>query len=152
MGKFFSILVLFSSFFVQAQSFQWWAQIVNWDGVSHWNKYIITTPAYMGPNALPVPFINTGSIDSIHSLGLSGNFHFSKGDKTQNAVMYANYCLVKNVISFDASWIPFEHYNMDHATKEKRHVFSYYYYNSRAIGDVQLNTNIQVLNKIRDKI
>lgn len=152
MGKCFSILVLFSSFFVEAQSFQWWAQTVNWDGVSHWNKYIITAPAYMGPNALPVPFINTGSIDSIHSFSLTGNFHFSKGDKTQNAGIYANYCLVKNIISFDASWIPFEHYRMDHATKEKRHVFSHYYYNSRAVGDVHLNTNIQVLNKARNKM
>ena len=106
----------------------------------------------MGPNALPVPFINTGSIDSTHSFGVTGNFHFSKGDKTQNAAMYANYCLVKNIISFDASWVPFEHYRMDHATKEKRHVYSNDYYNSRAIGDVQLNTNIQLLNKARNKI
>lgn len=106
----------------------------------------------MGPNALPVPLINTGSIDSSHSLTLTGNFHFSKGDKTQNIVLYGNYCLVKDFISIDASWLPYENYRMDHTTKEKRHVFSHYYYQHRAIGDVIINTNIRLLNKVRDKI
>jgi len=106
----------------------------------------------MGPNALPVPFINTGSVDSTHSLSITGNFHFSKGDKTQNVMLYGEYCLVKNFISMDASWLPYENYRMDHATKEKRHVFSHYYYSSRAIGDVHINTTIQLLNKLRNKI
>jgi hypothetical protein len=106
----------------------------------------------MGPNSLPVPQISNGSIDSIFFIGATGNFHFSKGDNTQNLRLYANYCLVKNRISFDASWIPYEHYNMSHAMKEKRHVFSQFYYDDHDIGELHLNTNIQILNKIRNKI
>jgi hypothetical protein len=134
------------------QTFDWWAQLVHWDGVSEWPKYMITQPAYMGPNALPVPRIGNGSIDSNFSIAAAGSLHFSKGDNTQNLTIYANYCLVKNVISFDASWIPYEHFTMSHAIKEQRHVFSHFYYNQHATGDIELNTTIQLLNRWRKNI
>jgi hypothetical protein len=110
---------------------------------------MITQPAYLGPNALPVPHIGNGAIDSSFSAGTTGSFHFSKGDNTQNSTLYVNYCLVKNVISFDASWVPYEHFTMSHAIKERRHVFSHFYYDRHARGDVHLNTTIQLLNKWR---
>ncbi|MBK8496462.1 MAG: hypothetical protein IPL50_16735 [Chitinophagaceae bacterium] len=53
-----------------------WSQVVNWDGVSHWSRYIRTFPAYQGPNALPVPRVGNGLIDSSFYIGASGNFHF----------------------------------------------------------------------------
>jgi hypothetical protein len=134
------------------QTFDWWAQLVHWDGVSEWPKYMITQPAYMGPNALPVPRIGNGSIDSSFSIATTGSLHFSKGDNTQNLTVYANYCLVKNVISFDASWIPYEHFTMSHAIKEQRHVFSHFYYDQQATGDIELNTTIQLLNRWRKDI
>jgi hypothetical protein len=134
------------------QTFDWWAQVVHWDGVSEWPKYMITQPAYMGPNALPVPRIGNGSIDSSFSMSATGSLHFSKGDNTQNFTLYANYCLVKDVISFDASWIPYEHFTMSHAIKEQRHVFSHFYYDQQATGDIELNTTIQLLNRWRKNI
>src|SRR5436190_6356973 len=134
------------------QTFDWWAQLVHWDGVSEWPKYMITQPAYMGPNALPVPRIGNGSIDSSFSIAATGSLHFSKGDNTQNFTIYANYCLVKNVISFDASWIPYEHFTMSHAIKEQRHVFSHFYYDQQETGVIELNTTYQLLNRWRKDI
>jgi hypothetical protein len=113
---------------------------------------MITMPAYMGPNALPVPRTGNGSLDSISSIAVTGNLHFSKGDNTQNFTLYANYALVKNVISFDASWSPYEHFTMSHEIKTKRHVFSQFYYDREAVGDIMLNTNFQLLNKWRKHI
>jgi hypothetical protein len=135
-----------------AQTFDWWAQTVNWDGVSHWSRYIITQPGYLGPNALPVPRISNGNIDSSFSISATGNLHFSKGDNTQNLTVYANYCLIKDVISLDAAWVPYEHFTMSHEIKTKRHVFSHFYYDRQASGDIHLNTNIQLLNKWRKHI
>lgn len=143
------ILLLLSSTQLFAQDFAWWAKVVKWDGVTPWQRYIITYPAYMGPNALPVPFISNGSIDSVNSLALTGNLHFSKGDNTQNLALYGNYCLVKDVIAFDVYWVPYERYQMSHAIKEQRHVFSHYYYDNSAQGEIHLNTNIQLLKKWR---
>jgi hypothetical protein len=113
---------------------------------------MISQPGYLGPNALPVPRIGNGSIDSSFSVSATGNLHFSKGDNTQNITLYANYCLVKDVIALDLSWVPYEHFTMSHAIKEKRHVFSHFYYDRQASGDVQLNTSIQLLNKWRKDI
>lgn len=150
--KFFcaALLLLYGN--VQSQDFGWWANLVKWDGVTPWQRYLINTPAYLGPNALPVPFISNGSIDSINAVSVTGNFHFSKGDKTLNAGIYANYCFVKEKIAFDIYWVPYERFEMSHAIKEKRHVFSHYYYNKSATGDIHLNTNIQLLNSWRNNI
>lgn len=137
---------------VWAQDFPWWATLVEWDGVTPWQRYIKTNPGYLGPNALPVPFISNGSIDSVNSIGMTGNFHFSKGDNTQNIGIYGNYNLVKDIISFDFYWVPYERYQMSHAIKEERRVFSHYYYDESAQGDIHLNTNIQLLRKWRDLI
>lgn len=145
----FFFLALFQS---RAQTFTRWAEVVGWDGVSHWKRYLIHQPAFLGPNALPVPKLGNGRIDSSFFIGVTGNLHYSPGDKTQNLMVYANYCLVKDLISFDLAWMPYEKYQLNVATKEKRHVFSQFYFDKEAAGEVHLNTNIQVLNKWRKHI
>jgi hypothetical protein len=152
MKKYFLIIMVLLAEHVQSQDFNWWAKLVDWDGVTPWQRYIKTNPAYMGANALPVPFITNGSIDSVNSIGITTNFHFSKGDNTQNLAVYGNYCLVKDVISFDFYWVPYERFQMSHAIKEERHVFSHYYYENSAQGEIHLNTNIQLLRKLRDHV
>jgi hypothetical protein len=147
MRKCFVSIFIFCLLKGNAQTFTQWTQTVNWDGVSHWSKYMITQPAYQGPNSLPVPRMGNGSIDSNFSISATGTFHFSKGDNTQNFSLYANYCLVKDVISFDAAWVPYEHFTMSLAVKEKRHVFSQFFYDTDASGELHLNTNFQLLNK-----
>ncbi len=130
----------------QSQSYDWWINTVHWDGVTTWERYIRLTPGFLGPNALPVPRISNGSIDSINSFGLSTDFYFSKGDNTQDILLFANYCLVKNKISFDISWLPVEHFTMSHEIKTERHVFPIHYYDHYANGDIHLNTIIQLFN------
>jgi hypothetical protein len=152
MRRFFPVLFLLLSISSAAQTFTRWAQVVGWDGVSHWSKYMISMPAYQGPNSLPVPRITNGSIDSSFSVAATGQLHFSDGDNTQNLNIYANYCLVKDRISFDLAWVPYERYRMNTAVKEKRHVFSQFYYDQEAAGEIHLNTNIQLLNKWRKNI
>jgi hypothetical protein len=145
-------LTIFISSIVQSQTFDWWRNLVNWDGVTHWSKYIKFSPGYMGVNALPIPSLGNGSIDSVHSFGLTGNFHFSKGDNTQNPALYGNYCIAKNRVSLEAYWVPVEWFQMSHAMKEKRKVYWEDYYLKKAHGDLNLAVNFQLLSKLRDKI
>ena len=98
------------------------------------------------------PAWEMGVLTAAFSVSATGSFHFSKGDKTQNPGLYANYCLVKQVIAFDLSWVPYEYFTMSHEIKSKRHVFSHWYYHHEASGNVQLNTTIQLLNKWRKDI
>ena len=106
----------------------------------------------MGPNALTVPFIGNGRIDSMTYLGATTHLHFSKGDNTQNIVFYGNYCLVKDVVALDITYIPIELYQMSDAVKKERHVYYNRYYHNIAKGDVLLNTNIRLLKKLDKKI
>lgn len=152
MKQFIVFISYFISFITNGQTFDRWAQVVNWDGISHWSRYLITQPAFQGPNALPVPLIGTGSIDTTTYIGISGNLHFSSGDNTQNFRLFTNYCLAKNLVAIDIAWIPIEHYTLSNAIKEKRHVFSEFYNDKLTRGDVYLNTNIQIMNKWRKYI
>ena len=152
MRPFYTAISCFLFFHAGGQTQAEWAQTVNWDGVSHWSKYIKVRAAYLGPNALAVPAIGNGSIDSSRSIALTGQFHFSEGDKTQSVAVYGNYCLVKNLISFDVSYIPAEFYQVSDAIKKERHVYYKYYNDNKAGGDVLLNTTIQLFSKWRKKL
>jgi hypothetical protein len=147
MNNFFLIVFLFFTCQSQAQTQDKWSKIVRWDGFSPWQKYMIYSPGYMGPNALPVPSMANGGIDSVDYVGASGSFFFSKGDNTQGIRFSGNYCLVKDLISFDASWIPVEWFQLSDEIKDKRHVYWPNYYAKKANGDVLLNMNVRVLKK-----
>jgi len=141
------LFFLFSSLYAQCQTIDQWRQLVNWDGVSHWSRYMRTFPAYQGPNSLPVPRLGNGSIDSNFTISAAGAFHFSKGDNTQAIALYGNYCFVKDLIAMDIYWVPHERYQMSHAIKQERRIYPQFYYNKRDEGQLHLNTNIRLLKR-----
>lgn len=143
------LIVLCFYQFPKAQTFDRWAQVVGWDGVSHWTRYMITQPAFMGPNALPVPRVGNGTVDSNHFIGASLQAHFSPGDHTQNLTLYGNYNLLPGRLSFDVMWVPYERFNMSTAIKEERHVFVQFFNERAAVGEVHFNTQLQLLNRWR---
>jgi hypothetical protein len=145
-------LLNFISFTASAQTFEWWRDNVNWDGTTHYWKYLTVSPKYFGPNALTVPSMNNGNADTIISLGASAAFHFMKGDKTQNLVLYGNYSTKNNTISIDAQFIPHERFKVSHDLKTERKVYYEDYYKSSTTGDVVVNTVFQVFPKWRDKV
>ncbi len=145
----FLITVLLAPFFAYPQTFDWWKNLVRWDGTTYWWKYLTISPKYLGPNALTVPFINNGSIDSTCSFAATVNFHFSKGDHTQNLILYGNYTTKKNTISVDAQFVPYERFTMTHAKKEERKVYYKNYYDKATVGDVIINTTVQLFEKWR---
>jgi hypothetical protein len=147
MNRWMLFLLLLVSGKLHAQTQARWAQIVHWDGYSPWQTYMHFSPGFMGPNALPVPSMSNGGIDSVNYVGPAGSFFFSKGDNTQTLKFIGNYCLVKDLVSFDAAWIPVEWFQVDDATKDKRHVYWPNYYQKVANGDVFLNVNVRLLKK-----
>jgi hypothetical protein len=149
-----AIFVVFLSCFhnLSAQSFEWWRDNVNWDGTTHWWKYLTVSPAYFGPNALSVPNMNNGSADTNRTLGLGAAFHFRSGDRTQNLVLTGNYTTPGNSISIDAQFIPHERFQMSHALKTERKVYYQDYYKKSTTGDVVVNTVFQVFNRWRPNV
>lgn len=154
MKKILLLALLFVYKVTGAQTQQQWAQLVGWDGVSSFTKYIHYSSRFMGPNALTVPHMPNGSIDSINSIGLAGqmHFHFKGGDNTQNLNVYGNFCVAKGKMALEVNWLPVEHFNMSDSIKRQRHVYYRNYYDNVAKGDVIVNSNINLLNKWREKV
>lgn len=151
-GVYLVAMCLFFSGTLTAQTLDWWTANVGWDGVTSWKRYLIFSPGFMGPNALPVPEIGNGSIDSVSTIGMTADFHFRKGDPTQNIKLIGNYCIAKNLISADISYIPMEWFQTSHLVKQERHVYYKSYYDNHQSGDVYMNLNLQLLNKFRKYI
>ncbi len=63
-------LTLSITIFLQAQDYSWWNLKHNWDGYSSWSDYLVVSPAYLGPNALPVPEVRKGFLQKQGTLEL----------------------------------------------------------------------------------
>lgn len=135
-----------------AQTPQQWAQTVNWDGVTHWSRYINMLPAKMGPNALSVPYTTNGSIDNSSWVSGSLQLHSRTGEKAQSIVLGGNISLVKDLIAFTLSYIPAEYYTMSDSLKRERHVYYEFWNDKKARGDLLMNMNIRLLKKWEKKI
>ena len=115
----------------------------------HWEDFIIFTAGYMGPNALPVPFAQKGRIDNQNYLQAGAVGHFSDGDNTLNASLFANIALVEDLVSFDFFVVPFEYFRLSDSVKAARNVYSFFEDRQTAIGDVYVNSNVQIVNRAR---
>ncbi|MEN8225996.1 MAG: hypothetical protein ABFS05_11630 [Bacteroidota bacterium] len=147
----FSVFILLCSTTVimhaQDESYDWWNNKHNWDGVSPWSSYLIFSPAYFGPNALPVPEIRDAMSDTNISLESSFDLHFSKGDQTQNLFLKLRYPFLEGMIAIEVFGVPIEHYALDTITRDERRARGYDC-RGTAFGDLYFSTLIQVL---RDK-
>jgi hypothetical protein len=101
----------------------------------------------MGPNALPVPEIINGKVESTGIVEIGAVGHFSKGDNTQNLFTKIYYPVVPRLIAVEGYVVPIEHFKMDTATRDLRaaRVKSG---EGTAGGDIYFGTVIQL---VRDK-
>lgn len=121
-------------------------EIHNWDGVTHWSRYMIISPGYLGPNALPVPEIRNGLIYPSTFIELGGDLHFSKGDNTQDIYTRFQYVFPGNLVAIELYFVPFEHFKMTTETRDER-VSRGKSGEGNAVGDVNITTIIQVLKE-----
>lgn len=140
-------IILFISHAASAQDYRWWNNKHNWDGVTHWSKYIILSPGYLGPNALPVPEVEDAILPEMASLELAVDAHFSEGDQTQDLYTEFYTPLFTKRAGLRINMIPVEHFKMDTATRDMRRVRDEdgEGYSS---GDVYVSTFIQL---VKDK-
>lgn len=140
-------LAISSFMYSQDEGHDWWNKKHNWDGISPWYSYLTYSPAYFGPNALPVPEIRDARIDSNMSLEGSVDLHFSQGDNTQNLFIKFRYPFLGGRIAVEVFGVPVEHYIMDTITRDER-AARCYDCEGTAMGDLYISTVIQIL---RDK-
>jgi len=83
------ILFLLFSFNAKSQSadedYTWWNELHGWEeGNEGWRDWIRITPGYLGPNALSVPGVKRGFLNTKTEIELTASGHFMKGDPTQD--------------------------------------------------------------------
>ncbi|MEX0981593.1 MAG: hypothetical protein WD577_01170 [Bacteroidales bacterium] len=141
----FTALLLVISFALYSQTdYHWWNKKHDYDGSKSWIEYLILSPAYMGPNALPIPEMYSGNIPAGHHIetGLEG--HYSKGDQTANLYLSYNFPLFSDRASMQVSYRPVEIYRTDTITRDLR--------SSRELepegysfGDIYVTTCVQLI-------
>ncbi len=136
------------SFICISQEYEWWNKNNNWDGVTHWTKYIIVSPEFMGPNALPVPDIKDGKLFNKTEFELDYDYHYSKGDITQNVFSKINIPFKSDNIGVSFSMVPVEYYDFDSITRDLRHSREFDG-KGYSVGDVFIGTYIQLLSNKR---
>jgi len=83
------LLFLLFSLNVYSQSsdddWTWWNDLHGWEeGDPGWRNWLKITPGYLGPNALPVPEVKRGFLNTKTEFELTASSHFLKGDPTQD--------------------------------------------------------------------
>ncbi|MBN3035429.1 MAG: hypothetical protein JW861_07560 [Bacteroidales bacterium] len=125
----------------------WWNKVHNWDGYTHWSSYIIPSPYYMGPNALPVPEHQKGRFADHAELeaGVAGHWH--PGDRTYNPFLRLTVPLARQRVALSLDGVPVEIYRMDEKTVIERRTRNRSG-KGTASGDLTISTLITLL---RDK-
>ncbi|MDA3906795.1 MAG: hypothetical protein PF484_12035 [Bacteroidales bacterium] len=122
----------------------WWYEIHQHDGVTSWEDYLIISPGYFGPNALPVPIINQGLIKNELELEVAFEGHYNTHEQTNNLFTQLFIPLQKDKVGLQLSIVPVEFFSYDTLIRDQRFSRNYEGKGS-AIGDLYIGTQIQLL-------
>lgn len=132
-----ALLLQFALNVIQAQTHQWWADNVKWDGITNYKQYISIKPGKMGPNAFYFSNGLTGTVDTQYTLEVKGQSYFTKGEVTLNPFVSINIPFGK-FASLKLSGVPIEYFNTSHQLKTDRKIFWIGYYDQWAAGDLDV--------------
>ena len=144
-----SLLILCNMGLSAQEDYTWWNEIHQWDGITPWNNLITISPGFLGPNALPVPEIQDGSIARNASVETGFDGYYSKGDRTANLFTRLFLPLFSDRAALDLWYIPVEYYVTDTVTRDLRYSREYDG-KGTSLGDLYFGTAIQLVQE-RDK-
>lgn len=138
--------LLFASFLeVQAQKdYDWWNEKHDWDGSTHWTQYLVMSPGFLGPNALPVPDFYAAEVPLPHQLSMGIEGHYSRGDQTHNSFMEYLFPLFSDRASLQIQYRTIEVYQTDTVTRDRRKSRDYET-SGYSLGDVYIGTYVQLV-------
>jgi len=117
----------------------------HWDGVTHWSKYLITSPAFFGPNALPVPIIHKALIpEKVYWSGMY-EYYDGPGDKTHDFRTHLIIPMAKGRIGLEFKYVPVEFFDMDSTVSRTRRTIDGRAVNGKAFGDIYFGTIVQLI-------
>jgi hypothetical protein len=147
-NRLFLFLFLLISFNAIAQSpdedYTWWNELHGWEeGDEGWRDWIIISPGYMGPNALSVPEVKRGFINSKTEIELTASSHFLKGDPTQDISGRLFIPFAQNKIAVEMYGVMIEHFAFSEEIRNERYA-RIEDGKGFAVGDFYFSTLIQL--------
>ena len=121
----------------------------HWDGVSHWSEYMVLSPAYMGPNALPVPYVRDGLVPSSFNWSGLYEYAYGQGDLTHDFTTNLLLPLAGGRVGLELIYTPVEFFSMDSTVSRQRRTFSGEAAENFSLGDVYFGTIVQLIREHR---
>jgi len=107
--------------FSQEDQWQWWNEAHNWKpGMPGWRNWIILSPGYLGPNALPVPELKKGFIPVTGEVEVSLSRHFHPEDPTQDLSGKFFYPIFNGIVAVEAYGVILENYYYTEELRDER--------------------------------
>lgn len=138
-------LVLISGNLAAQEDWSWWNDQHGWEpGMPGWRNWLIISPGYLGPNALPVPEVKRGLMENKTEIEITASNHFHSGDPTQDLSGRAFIPFAKGKIAIEMYGVLFEHYAYTEEIRNER-ISRDRDGKGTAIGDLYFTTLIQLV-------
>jgi hypothetical protein len=151
MTKFFLIIFFlmvadYRSFARQPQEdYSWWNELHGWqEGDPGWRNWMIISPGYLGPNALPVPHVQKGEIYGPAEFELAVSNHFHRGDPTQDISGYLFIPFANDVVAIEMYGVAIERFAFSEEIRNERFA-RIRDGKGTAVGDFYFSTLVQLV-------
>ncbi|MCD6347167.1 MAG: hypothetical protein J7L96_07090, partial [Bacteroidales bacterium] len=115
----------------------------------HFSKYLIVSPAYFGPNAIPVPRLFDGETSQKMQFDMEYEYYFGDGTQTHDVYTEIHVPVADGKVSLDFMYVPYEFYSVDSLTSREWRSLSGNALNGSSFGDVYFGTHVQL---VRDHV
>ena len=103
------------------EDYTWWNELHGWEeGDPGWRNWIKITPGYLGPNALPVPEVKRGFLNSKTEFEITASGHFLKGDPTQDISGRLYVPFAQSKIAVELYGVIIEHFAFSEEIRNER--------------------------------
>lgn len=138
------LMVILSLLSIAQKDWGWWNDTHGWEvGMPGWRSWIISSPGFLGPNALPVPEVKRGFLTTKGEFELTASGHFKTDDYTQDISGRAYFPFAEGKIAVEVYGVILEHYSYSDEIRDERFSRDE---NGKgyAIGDFYFSTLIQL--------
>ncbi len=100
----------------------WWNELHGWDiGDPGWRNWIIISPGYLGPNALPIPDVKRGLLSEKTEFEITASNHFHPGDPTQDISGRVYIPFANSRVAIEAYGVLFENFAFSEEIRNERY-------------------------------
>ncbi len=124
--------------------YTWWNELHGWEeGMPGWRNWIVISPGYLGPNALPVPEVKRGIMHEKAEVEVTASGHFMKGDPTQDISGKLFLPFAQGKIAVEVYGVILEHFSFSEEIRNERYA-RIEDGKGFAFGDLYFSTLIQI--------